>query len=218
MVAGDVLEVLQEVRVVGFIEGKYLVFRSAPEGICCCPELLVGFVEGKGRTLCPAEVYLNETNAALEGSSTDLLDTRSMDLLETDVPFKYMVSDLLDRSLELHYAIFWSLVNRIVEEDTILDLDLSAWERSAVDGHELILLSEVYEVSDLLCRYDEILLFGSTFEGSFADGRHGSAELEALERRALEGSCTDLGELGSLKGSEGLVAFEDLICDLGDLR
>ena len=141
-----------------------------------------------------------------------------MDLLETDVPFKYMVSDLSDRSVELDYAIFWGLVNRIVEEDTILDLNLSAWERSAVDGHEVILLSEVYEVSDLLCRYDEILLFGGSIEGSFADSGHGSTELEAPERRALEGCCTDLGELRCLKGSEGLVAFEDLICDLGDLR
>ena len=141
-----------------------------------------------------------------------------MDLLETDVPFKYMVCDLSDRSVELDYAIFGSLVNRIVEEDTILDLNLSAWERSTVDGHEVILLSEVQEVSGLLCRYDEILLLGSTIEGSFADGRYGSTELEALERRALEGCCTDLGELRRLEGSEGLVAFEDLICDLGDLR
>ena len=80
----------------------------------------------------------------------------------------------------------------------------------------MVLLSEVSEVSDLVCGDDEILLFGRAFEGIITRRGDGGTELKAGECRALEGSVTDLRELGRLDGLQRLVALEDLGRDLGD--
>ena len=139
------------------------------------------------------------------------MDSRELRIVKEDA-----ISDLRDGSLEGDDTVCGGLVDRIGDEYAILDLNLGTRDGRTVDGLEVVLLREVCEVSDLVSRDDEVLLCGRAFEGIIACRGDGSTELEAGECRALEGSITDLRELGRLDGLQRLVALEDLGRDLGD--
>ena len=216
VVACDELEVLQEVRALALIEDEDLLLGRAPEGIFSRTVGLVGLIDSQRWTLCTTEVNGHKSGAVLEGCLTDLLHTRGVDSRELRIVEEDAISDLRDGSLEGDDTICGGLVDRIGDEYAILDLNLGARDGCTVDGLEVVLLREVSKVSDLVCGDDEVLLFGRAFEGIIARRGDGSTELEAGECRALEGSITDLCELGGLDGLQRLVALEDLGRDLGD--
>ena len=216
MVACDELEVLQEVRALALIEDEDLLLGRAPEGIFSRAVGLVGLIDSQRWTLCTTEVNGHKSGAVLEGCLTDLLHTRGVDSRELRIVEEDAICDLRDGSLEGDDTICGGLVNRIGDEYAILDLNLGTRDGRTVDGLEVVLLREVCEVSDLVCRDDEVLLCGGAFEGIIACRGDGSTELEAGECGALEGSITDLRELGGLDGLQRLVALEDLGRDLGD--
>ena len=89
------------------------------------------------------------------------MDSRELRIVEEDA-----ISDLRDGSLEGDDTIDRGLVDRIGDEDAILDLNLSARDGRTVDGLEVVLLREVCEVSDLVCGDDEVLLFGRASKAS----------------------------------------------------
>ena len=216
MVACDELEVLQEVRALALIEDEDLLLGRAPEGIFSRAVGLVGLIDSQRWTLCTTEVNGHKSGAVLEGCLTDLLHTRGVDSRELRIVEEDAISDLRDGSLEGDDTVCGGLVDRIGDEDAILDLNLGTRDGRTVDGLEVVLLSEVCEVSDLVRGDDEVLLFGRAFEGIIARRGDSSAELEAGECRALEGCITDLRELGGGDLLQRLVALEDLGRDLGD--
>ena len=78
----------------------------------------------------------------MKAALTDLLHTRSVDSRELRIVEEDAISDLRDGSLEGDDTIGRSLVDRIGDEDAILDLNLSARDGRTVDGLEVVLLSE----------------------------------------------------------------------------